>query len=92
MGIGYMTCVGNMGGIVGSYIFIDSEAPTYPTGFGSSLAFASAGIVACSILEFGLWKLNEKKQHQSEEEWRLKYSDEQLDRMGEKSPLFKYTL
>lgn len=92
MGIGYMTCIGNMGGIVGSYIFIDSEAPMYPTGFGSSIAFAGAGIVACSILETGLWRLNQKKEEHTEDEWREKYSDEELDRMGEKSPLFKYTL
>lgn len=92
LGIGYMTCIGNMGGIAGSYIFIDSQAPTYPVGFGSSLAFASAGIIACSILEFGLWTLNLQKRELSEEDVRSKYTDAELDRMGESSPLFKYTL
>ncbi|THW15795.1 MFS general substrate transporter [Aureobasidium pullulans] len=92
MGIGFMTGVGNMGGITGSFIFIEKEAPKYPSGFGSSLAFAAAGIVACFTLEFLLWKINGKNAKLSEEEVRDKYSDEELDRMGDKSPLFRYTL
>jgi len=36
MGIGWMTGVGNMGGITGSFIFIEKEAPRYPTGFCST--------------------------------------------------------
>ena len=92
LGIGYMTCIGNMGGIVGSYIFTDSEAPTYPTGYGSSLAFAAVGIVACVILEVSLWYINKGRSSLQEHEVRSKWSDEDLDRMGDKSPLFRYTL
>ncbi|KAI4719855.1 MFS general substrate transporter [Aureobasidium sp. EXF-10727] len=92
IGIGFMTGVGNMGGITGSFIFIDKEAPKYPTGFGSSLAFAAAGILACLILEYMLWRSNKKNAELSEDEIRERYSDEELDRMGDKSPLFKYTL
>ena len=92
IGIGYLVCVGNIGGLIGSYIYIEDEKPRYPTGFGSSLAFASAGIAACLVLEYALWKLNKKKEGKSEEEWREIYSDEQLERLGEKSPLFRYAL
>ena len=90
--IGFLVCVGNIGGLIGSYIYIDREAPRYPTGFGSSFAFASAGIVAALILEFSLHRLNKKKALMSEEEIRSKYTDEELERMDEKSPLFKYAL
>lgn len=79
-------------GITGSFIFIEKEAPKYPTGFGSSLAFAAAGIVACLLLEFLLWRSNKKNAELSEDEIRERYTDEELDRMGDKSPLFKYTL
>jgi hypothetical protein len=75
MGIGYMTGIGNMGGIAGSFIFIEKEAPTYPVGFGASLGFAAAGVLAALTLEFILWTINKKN-----------------DKMGDKSPLFKYTL
>ncbi|KAF3930331.1 hypothetical protein ABW19_dt0205570 [Dactylella cylindrospora] len=90
--IGYLICMGNAGGIIGSYIYIESESPTYPTGFGTSFAFAAAGIVAGVILEYFLWSINKKNEKLSEEEIREKYTDEQLDKMGEKSPLFRYTL
>ncbi|KAI5204021.1 MFS general substrate transporter [Aureobasidium subglaciale] len=92
MGIGFLTGVGNMGGITGSFIFIEKEAPKYPSGFGSSLAFAAAGIVACLVLEYLLWRSNGENEKFSEDEVRERYSDEELDKMGDKSPLFKYTL
>jgi len=92
IGIGFMTGIGNMGGIAGSFIFIEKEAPKYATGFGSSLAFAAAGITACLLLEFLLWRSNKKNAELSEEEVRERYTDEELEQMGDKSPLFKYTL
>lgn len=90
--IGYLVCAGNIGGLIGSYIYIEEEAPKYPTGFGNSLAFASAGMLAALCLEFALWKINLKDAGMSEEAVRAKYSDEELDKMGDKSPLFKYSL
>jgi hypothetical protein len=92
IGIGYLVCMGNVGGLIGSYIYKDDEAPRYPTGFGNSLAFAAAGIVACVVLEYGLWMLNKKNAKLDQDEIRAKYTDEELQKMGDKSPLFKYTL
>ncbi|KAL0944958.1 major facilitator superfamily transporter [Colletotrichum truncatum] len=90
--IGFLVCVGNIGGLIGSYIYLDKEAPRYPTGFGTSFGFASAGIIAAISLEILLHRRNKKKELLSEDEVRQRYSDEELDRMGEKSPLFKYAL
>ncbi|KAK1456716.1 major facilitator superfamily transporter [Colletotrichum cuscutae] len=90
--IGFLVCVGNIGGLIGSYIYLDKEAPTYPTGFGTSFGFASAGIIAVIALEIFLKRLNEKKALQTEDEVRERYTEEELGRMGEKSPLFKYAL
>ncbi|GAB1210183.1 hypothetical protein APSETT445_008973 [Aspergillus pseudonomiae] len=92
IGIGYLVCMGNAGGIIGSFIYQEKEAPRYPTGYGNSFAFASAGLVACLVLEFCLYTLNRKKAQLSEVEIRERYTDEELNKMGEKSPLFKYTL
>jgi hypothetical protein len=92
MGIGYMTGVGNMGGITGSFIFIEKEAPTYPVGFGASLGFAAAGVLAALTLEFMLWTINKKNDRLSEDDVRAQFSEEELTKMGDKSPLFKYTL
>ncbi|ETS83944.1 hypothetical protein PFICI_05820 [Pestalotiopsis fici W106-1] len=82
-GVAFMIGMGNIGGIIGSYIYIDSEAPRYPTGFSASLAFAALGIVCCLALEFGYWRQNKKRAQMTEDEIRAKYTDEELEGMGD---------
>lgn len=90
--IGLLVCLGNVGGLIGSYIYLDKEKPTYPTGYGTSLAFAGAGMIAATTLEIMLKRVNKKRAQMSEEEIRSRYTDDELNRLGEKSPLFKYNL
>lgn len=92
MGVAFFVGLGNVGGIIGSFIFIEKEKPRYPTGFGSSLGFAVAGIIACLILSFSLWRINKRDAQISEAEIRERYTPEELADMGDKSPLYKYTL
>lgn len=90
--IAYLVCAGNIGGVIGSYIYIEKEAPKYPTGFGNSLAFAAAGMLAALLLKFCLWKINTRDARLTEDEIRAGYSDEELEAMGDRSPLYKYSL
>lgn len=90
--IGYLVCAGNIGGVIGSYIYLEKEAPKYPTGFGNSLAFAAAGMVAALSLAFFLHRINVRNEKVSEDEVREKYTAEELERLGDKSPLFRYSL
>ena len=92
LGIGWMTGVGNMGGITGSFIFIEREAPKYPTGFGASLGFAAGGAAAALLLEYLLWRENTRNARLTEAEVRARFTEDELNRLGDKSPLFKYTL
>ncbi|KKA25867.1 MFS transporter [Rasamsonia emersonii CBS 393.64] len=89
IGLAYAFSLTNVGSVGGSYIYIASEAPSYPTGFGCSLAFSVAGIIAVIVLDLNYSRLNRKRSRMSEEEIRRKYSDEQLASMGDKSPLFR---
>ncbi|KAI8313760.1 major facilitator superfamily transporter [Colletotrichum sp. SAR11_59] len=66
--IGFLVCVGNIGGLIGSYIYMDKEAPRYPTGYGTSFGFASAGILAVITLEALLYRRNKKKELMTEDE------------------------
>ncbi|KAJ5698922.1 major facilitator superfamily domain-containing protein [Penicillium macrosclerotiorum] len=91
-GIAYMICLGNIGGIIGSFIYIEKEKPKYPTGFGTSLAFAGLGIIARFVLEFAFWRINRTRAAFNEDEIYERYSDEELERIGDRSPLFRYTL
>lgn len=92
MGMAFMISIGNAGGIVGSYIYLGSEAPSYPTGYGCSIGFAGAGIITALGLEFAFIRINKKRARMSVEEIRAKYTDQELQDMGDRSPLFKYTL
>lgn len=92
MGIAFMLCLGNTGGLVGSFIYFDRESPKYPTGFGSSFAFAAAGMVGSFILELRFWYVNRRNARMTREEIDQKYTPEELQLMGDRSPLYKYML
>lgn len=85
-------CVGNIGGILGSFMYIDSEKPKYHTGFGLGLALGATGLIMCFVLEWTYKMGNAKKEKHSVEEVRSRYTEEQLRDMGDTSPLFKYVL
>ena len=92
VGLALNISVGNLGGIMGSYMFFESDAPSYNIGFGLSLAFALAGLVSALAAEAAFMVGNRRKAGMSPEEVREKYTQDQLLQMGDKSPLFKYTL
>lgn len=81
-----------LGGLVGSYVFLDNESPTYPTGFGASFSFAGAGIFAAIALEYFYKRINRQRDSLSEEDVRAQYSEDELEAMGDRSPLFRYSL
>ncbi|OQE20156.1 hypothetical protein PENFLA_c017G01681 [Penicillium flavigenum] len=85
-------CMGNTGGIIGSYMYLDQESPTYLTGFGLSLAFGVSGLLVACIVELSFVYANRRNGRLSETEVREKYTDEQLLSLGDRSPLFRYLL
>lgn len=92
MGIAANIALGNCGGILGSYIFLDNQKPGYPLGFGMGLALAASTICSTLFLEYSYWRINKKRDLISEEDVRAQYTDEQLDRLGDRSPLFRHKL
>lgn len=64
----------------------------YPAGFGTSLFFAAAGACSALTLEYLHNRMNKKAAEKTEDEWRQIYTDDQLEKMGDRSPLFKYSL
>jgi hypothetical protein len=91
IGIALMNCVGNVGGIIGSFMYIEKEKPKYPTGFGLSLALAGGGLFVAFFLEWSYKRGNAQKARVADEA-RVKYTEDELFDMGDKSPLFKYVL
>lgn len=85
-------CMGNTGGVIGSYMYLDQESPTYLTGFGLSLAFGISGLLVACIVELSFVYANRRNGRLSEAEVREKYTDEQLLSLGDRSPLFRFLL
>ena len=84
--------VGNMGGICGSNIFLQREAPRYRTGYGVCLGFVVAAMCMTLFLKRVYTKINKERDAMTEEEITAKYSEAELLEMGDKSPYFRYTL
>lgn len=83
---------GAVGGIIGSYMYLDRESPEYPTGYGLSFALAALGITSALVMELIFKKKNRKRDQMTEAEIYETYTEEQLGKMGHKSPFFRYTL
>jgi hypothetical protein len=94
IGMALLISVGNMGGIMGSNIYLDREKPKYRTGFGVSLAMCCASIVMTFFLRTVYQKENNKRDallaEHGEEAIRARYSDEEMLELGDKSPFFRY--
>ena len=91
VGIALMNCVGNIGGIIGSFMYIEKEKPKYYTGFGLSLAFGGVGLFVALFLEWS-YKVGNAKKAKLADDARVRYTEDELFDMGDKSPLFKYVL
>ncbi|KAL4935203.1 hypothetical protein BDV06DRAFT_133621 [Aspergillus oleicola] len=91
VGIAAMVSFSQLGGIVGSNIYISSQAPTYPVGFGISMGMlAIFGCVWPVIYWVILKQVNAKRAAMDENEVRMRYTEEELADLGDLSPLFRY--
>lgn len=88
--------VGNLGGVAGANIYIASQAPKYPTGFGTALGVCCAAIIMAFALRQLFARENRKRcdmmDMEGEGAIRARYSEQELLDMGDKSPFFIYTL
>lgn len=91
IGMALQTTLGNLGGAIGSNIYLAREAPHYWTGYGVSFAVLVSAVIAAIVLKLLLARINKKRDMMSEEEVHRLYTDEQLTDMGDESPLFRYT-
>lgn len=67
-----------MGGAIGSNIFLANQAPNYWLGYGLALGMVLAAIVSTMVLRMAYGMLNKKRDQMSEEEMRAKYTEGKL--------------
>lgn len=89
VGVALTNSVGNLGGIVGSFMYLESQAPRYETGFGLSLALGGYAMLTALLLEWSYLTSNARK---AKVVSNTPHDDAQLLSMGDKSPLFKHVL
>lgn len=108
IGMALLISIGNLGGAVGSNIFLREQAPNYWLGYGFSAGVIVSAITATIILQFATKRINKKRDLIPEEEIRARYTEgqskrglcmesvtdihgaDELQQMGDSSPLFRY--
>ncbi|KAF9894345.1 hypothetical protein FE257_007848 [Aspergillus nanangensis] len=89
VGTAVFLSVGNLGGLAGSNIFLTREAPHYWLGYGAGIGFCLVAVVCAVILRVAYGRLNEERDAMSEEDVRARYTDQELEAMGDDSPLYR---
>ncbi|KAK5001211.1 hypothetical protein LTR66_000089 [Elasticomyces elasticus] len=91
-GMALLISIGNLGGAIGSNIFLARQAPSYKLGFGFSCGMISAAICGAFALRIAYGTSNKRRDKISEAEIRARYSEDELLEMGDKSPLYRYVV
>lgn len=89
VGVALTNAVGNFGGIIGSFMYLESQAPRYETGFGLSLALGAYALLMALLMEWSYVISNARKERMLRN---APHDDADLLAMGDKSPLFKHVL
>lgn len=84
--------IGNLGGAIGSNIFLEEEKPNYWLGYGFSLGILVAGITATLVIRVSYGSVNKRRDKISEAQAREQYSEEELLALGDRSPLYRYVV
>ncbi|KAI0903394.1 retrograde regulation protein 2 [Ustulina deusta] len=92
VGMALLISLGNLGGAIGSNIFLEEQNPHYWLGYGFSLGIVVASVFCVSTLAYSWHRENKRRDTMSEEEIRVKYSEQELLDMGDKSPLYRYVI
>ncbi|EXJ58571.1 hypothetical protein A1O7_05998 [Cladophialophora yegresii CBS 114405] len=96
VGMALLISIGNFGGIAGSNIYIASQAPKYPTGFGTGLGICVAAVAMAYVLRRAYRAENAKRDAfmmgKTDDEVKAMYTEQELLDLGDKSPFYRYTV
>lgn len=92
VGMALLISIGNLGGAIGSNIFLEEEKPNYWLGYGFSLGILVAGITATLVIRVSYGSVNKRRDKISEAQAREQYSEEELLALGDRSPLYRYVV
>ncbi|KAK3940242.1 major facilitator superfamily domain-containing protein [Diplogelasinospora grovesii] len=90
-GSGLQITLGNIAGIIGANIFLTTEQPRYPTGYGTAFGMLWMGTLAATAMYF-LMRRENLKRDAGERDSRLNQPVEEVSNMGDHHPSFRFTL
>jgi len=82
---------GNCGGIIASNIFLESEAPSYTTGFSVCLGLLLLTAMTSIGFAVGL-SLENRARDRGERDYRLTEDQDEADNLGDDHPSYRYAL
>ncbi|KAI0327048.1 MFS general substrate transporter [Cubamyces sp. BRFM 1775] len=96
VGIAMQLMFGNIAGIISSNVYRTEDAPRYIHGHIAEMGMLSMGLIVVPITAVIYARMNARRdaaQHEVEENSpSAPYTDEELKRMGDRAPGFRYTL
>lgn len=91
VGMAFLISVGNLGGAVGTNLYLERQKPHYWLGYGFGLGMSISAIVATLVLKRAYENLNRQREAEcAETDVTTIYTANELLQMGDKSPLFRY--
>ena len=91
IGVAIVNGMGNMAGFVAGNVFIASQSPRYPVGYGAILAMSVLAGVAATMFYLGLRRENRKRDRGERDEL-FEMNKEELDNAGDDDPRFRFAL
>ena len=77
LGMAFLMSVGNLGGTVGSNIFLEEQAPRYWLGYGISIGTITAAIISTVLMKLLTQRTNRQRDRVPEDQIRAQYSEGQ---------------
>ncbi|TFY51077.1 hypothetical protein EVJ58_g10754 [Rhodofomes roseus] len=93
-GMGIQIGIGNFAGAIASNIYLSQDAPRYILGHALELMFVGIGLVFLPLTVLAYRSINKRRDLEQRrlDERGVKYTVEELRRMGDRAPDFRYTL
>lgn len=89
---GIQLSIGNSAGVAAPFLFSNGTGPEYVPGYATSIGTLTLGMMLASTLCLWYWRQN-KQRDLGRQSWKMEgKSDEQVAEMGDKSPLYRYTI
>lgn len=92
VGMALLISIGNLGGAVGSNVYLQQQSPHYWLGYGMGAGMVAAAIVSTLILKVAFERINQRRDQMDISDIRAKYTDEELIELGNDSPLFRFVV